>query len=219
MDKQGRYWTREQEMILVMTILDYVKKGEKIKDAIEAIALKIGKTPKSVSFHWSTKLRPKYLNELNKSYSLYKTSKEDLSKDEQVSLVLENDVKGKNQDEPKKLFVVKQRDNAGGSALNSKSQPNNSFSIPNENKTVSKTKTKNTKLQKLLEVSKEIQNEELSVLDSGAKGKDFVVIENDLAYIVVANEEKVVSCNCSKQIDFVCKHMVKVALTKNLELF
>lgn len=66
-------------------------------------------------------------------------------------------------------------------------------------------------------------NESLKVFDFGFGHKEFVVTDEKetIGYVVVTENKKVIGCQCSDRLKdgIICKHMVKVALDKDLEVF
>lgn len=84
-------------------------------------------------------------------------------------------------------------------------------------------KTTQTKLEALINSINVANKEGLKVLDSGKGGIEFVVINNEgeAGYLVTTENNKVTSCNCPNHQfrQVVCKHMIKVALNKKLEVF
>lgn len=85
-----------------------------------------------------------------------------------------------------------------------------------------------TKLSTLRKSIETFESEKFKVLNSGKKGLEYIVInhEEDKGYLVKVDDEKVVSCNCPhhqyRKIDgqgVICKHMLKIAFDRNLEVF
>lgn len=85
-----------------------------------------------------------------------------------------------------------------------------------------------TRLAALRKSIETFESENFKIMNSGKDGLEYVVINNeeDKAYLVKVDAEKVVECNCPhhqfRKIDgkgVICKHMLKVAMDKNLEVF
>lgn len=84
-------------------------------------------------------------------------------------------------------------------------------------------KTTQTQFEALVNSIKSAEKENLKVLDSGKGGTEFIVIndEGEAGYLVTSENGKITSCNCPNHQfrQVTCKHMVKVALGKKLEVF
>jgi hypothetical protein len=80
-----------------------------------------------------------------------------------------------------------------------------------------------SKLKMLIKSVSTLESENLKVLNSGKGGTDYMVINNeeDFGYLVTTDGEKVTGCNCPHHVHrgAICKHMLKVAMEKNLEVF
>lgn len=80
-----------------------------------------------------------------------------------------------------------------------------------------------SKLKMLIKSVAALESENLKVLNSGKGGTDYMVINNeeDFGYLVTTDGEKVTGCNCPHHVHrgAICKHMLKVAMDKNLEVF
>lgn len=107
---------------------------------------------------------------------------------------------------------------------------NRGLKEPNKNNQTKQTlvnsnsiKNQQTQLQMLLNSVKVAEKEKLTVVNSGKGGSEFIVLNNegDFGYLVSTVNGKVTSCNCPHNTfrGASCKHMLKVALDKNLEIF
>ncbi|AEO93544.1 gp285 [Bacillus phage G] len=80
-----------------------------------------------------------------------------------------------------------------------------------------------TKLAALRKSIETFESESFRILDSGKDGLEYIVInhEEDKGYLVKVDAEKVVDCNCPHHQfrGAICKHILKVAFEKNLEVF
>lgn len=80
-----------------------------------------------------------------------------------------------------------------------------------------------TKLAALRKSIETLESENFKILNSGKDGFEYIVINNeeDKGYLVKVDGDKVVSCNCPhhEYRGAICKHLLKVAFDKNLEVF
>lgn len=95
--------------------------------------------------------------------------------------------------------------------------------ITKQSSKAANTKTTQTQFEALVNSIKRSEKENLKILDSGKGGTEYIVVNNEgeAGYLVTSAEGKIVDCNCpNHQLrGVVCKHIVKVALAKKLEVF
>lgn len=78
-----------------------------------------------------------------------------------------------------------------------------------------------TNTQHFMNAIERAQNEEMTIIKNGApNSEDFIVINGDKGYNVEVENNQVIKCNCPHNHfrNVICKHMVKVSLTKHINI-
>lgn len=218
----GRIWTKQEEEKLAAIIISSVNGGKTYKSAFYEASKILGRTQYSVESHWHKNVKSKKHTQLVLDVSTDEKTNSEFSAAKEVDKTKEDE----------KDIIIKE--NTNEKVLKELQKSRNAVETKNENndtnkKTYYEGRKKAvpingvTKLDALRKSIETFESEDFKVLDSGKEGLEYIVINNegDKGYLVKVDADKVVECNCPhhQYRGAICKHQLKVAFEKNLEVF
>lgn len=219
--RTNKIWTEKDKEFAKAIIISYAKQGKQLQEAFNYIAKKFGIKANTVKHRWYTVLKDTCLEEFEEAREYAEKTLLD-----QINTQQENV-----QETKSKIANSSSKDYITGELFAKKSTKVSVDQNSTKDETIvkkvplkqDKPEKPMTKLQMMVNSIKTMEEENLTVINSGQGGIDFIVINNeqDYGYIINTQENKVTNCNCAHRThrDTVCKHMLKVALEKNLEIF
>lgn len=243
----NKNWTDQENADLAKIVVELVNSGLKFKDAYKVAATTLGRTEYSVQKQWCRNLReehsskitkksnnaaeniPKKENIVNINHSGIESGS--LEEAEQIAKA-HTPVDTKVDDAPTLTdamsFLQNQLVNSGlvKKSTNTSNDIANATNIANkayDGRAKATPKKGTTQLAALRKSIETFESEQFRVLNSGKEGLEYIVINNeeDKGYLVKVDGEKVVSCNCPHYVyrNVTCKHILKIAFDKNLEVY
>lgn len=222
--RKNRTWTDEDKKFLISTAISYVKQGKTLQDSFNYTAKKLGVSPITVKYYWYMRLKDTCLEE-------FEEAREYAKKKLINQIALQSQYEG-NEKTMSQVASSSAKGYVTGKLFTKKSSKLNSdHKLDDKDENIvkmtplkqTKSEESMTKLQMMVNLIKTMEEEDLIVINSGKGGIDFIVINNeqDFGYVINTQDNKVTKCNCSHHLhrDVICKHMLKVALEKNLEIF
>lgn len=240
-NKLRKSWTTQDNILLAETIVKVVNSGKTFSDAYREAGKLLGRSPFACEKQWRDKLKSKYISQIKKSTAATKKLKTNPKSNSNTNPI----PKPINMNETLTVNEVLQSifsQNLTSNELVEKivnlSQKNKDFqrltkplvsTTENEQKDLYDSRKKvspvngATKLAMLCKSLETFKSENFKILKSGKDGYEYIVINNeeDYGYLVKVDGDKVVGCNCPHHYyrGAICKHMLKVAFDKNLEVF
>lgn len=188
-------WTERENKILSSVIIQFKVEGKKFNEAYEYAAALLRRSKKACEIQWTKNLSKTYVTQIDKiKKGMYKIIP---VKAGDIQEVIDQTKPSANT-----LTLI-------GTPIAPKKQL--------------------TQLEMLINSIKTFESENFKVINSGKGGNEFIVINNeeDFGYLVTTEDTKVTNCNCpnrhyrtsSNGKSVICKHMIKVALEKGLDIF
>lgn len=207
-------WTKEEDLMFVPLFAYHLYLGFNKTESLEIVADMLGRTYDACENRWRKHLKFKYGETIKKieqkeiEFQGLFSKHPELFRD--YFKLLTNIPEFHNYSEIEEfLNIINKKQN--NETKNEKKQN----TIQNSNQ--------KTKLEYLLDAIKLCEKENFKIINSGKGGNQFIVINNegDYGYLVTVENNLVKNCNCPhhQYRQAICKHMVKVAIDKKLELF